>query len=153
MTTFHTEIKNKFLESVILDNDIDSLIALLQNENTELDPNSALRFTSINGNIDVFKILLNDRRANPSEYNNYAIRLAAQNGHFKIVELLLNDDRVNPTDVCNYAICAAYKNGYIKITNLLWNSIQVKCTLQTNASKIYKQLIQQDLLKSKIENF
>ena len=44
--------------------------------------------------INNFKILLNDKRVNPSECNNDAILYASENGHFFIVQLLLNDERI-----------------------------------------------------------
>ena len=47
--------------------------------------------------IEVVKLLLTDKRVNPSANNNFAIRWASRNGHTKVVKLLLADERVDPS--------------------------------------------------------
>ena len=47
-----------------------------------------------NNNINNVKLLLNDKRVDPSDDNNWAIKLASQNGHVDIVNLLWQDQRI-----------------------------------------------------------
>jgi hypothetical protein len=45
----------------------------------------------------VVKLLLSDKRVDPSAADNYAIRYASKKGHYDVVELLLADERVDPS--------------------------------------------------------
>tara|TARA_Y100000034_G_scaffold99524_1_gene122299 strand:- start:350 stop:610 length:261 start_codon:yes stop_codon:yes gene_type:complete len=44
--------------------------------------------------INNVKLLLNDKRVDPSDRNNWAIRFAFKNKHFDIVNLLWQDQRI-----------------------------------------------------------
>ena len=44
--------------------------------------------------MEVVKLLLSDKRVDPSAENNYAIRYTSK--HYEIVKLLLSDKRVDP---------------------------------------------------------
>ncbi len=46
------------------------------------------------GHIEVVKLLMADRRVDPSDLNNYALKWAAQNKHTHVYDLLLTDRRV-----------------------------------------------------------
>jgi hypothetical protein len=43
------------------------------------------------------KLLLQDKRVDPTAFGNHAMRLAMQNGHTEIVELLVGKTPVNST--------------------------------------------------------
>ena len=49
---------------------------------------------SANGHYNVVKLLLEDKRVNPADNNNFAIRWASEYGHYNVVKLLLGDNRV-----------------------------------------------------------
>jgi hypothetical protein len=44
--------------------------------------------------LEIVKLLLQDNRVDPSDFNNYAIKAAIENENLKIIELLLQDSRV-----------------------------------------------------------
>ena len=54
-----------------------------------------IRWASQNGYIAVVERLLQDRRVDPSAYNNEAIHLASKFGHVAIANRLLQDPRVS----------------------------------------------------------
>ena len=56
--------------------------------------NYAIRQASMNGHIEIVRLLLKDGRVDPSDLNNWAIREASIYGHTDIVKLLLDDPRV-----------------------------------------------------------
>ena len=78
-----------------------------------IDDNKALKYSCENGYLEFVKLLLKDKRTNPSNSNNYAIRYARHSGHLEIVKLLLQDIRVNPSDDNNSAIILACHNGWL----------------------------------------
>ena len=102
--------------------------------------------------INNVKLLLKDKRVNPSDRNNWAIQLASQNGYFDIFKLLLEDNRVDPSDKNNCAIILASHNGHVAIVNLLWQDQRVKDTLKVDDKELYNELIKNDI-KEKIEVF
>ena len=59
--------------------------------------NRALKKSSKNGNSNIVKILLSDRRTNPSVQQNLPLRTACKKGRIEIVKLLLNDKRIQPS--------------------------------------------------------
>lgn len=71
------------------------------------------------GHADVVKILLADKRVDPSAHYNDAIILAANNGHTKVVKVLLVDKRVDPAAQDNSAIGVASREGHIEVVKLL----------------------------------
>jgi ankyrin repeat protein len=89
------------------------------------DDNSAIRFASQNGHIEIVRFLLMYNRvcrSNPSADDNYAIRFASQNGHTEIVKFLLMDNRVgrsNPSAKDNEAIRFASLEGRVGVVKLL----------------------------------
>jgi hypothetical protein len=74
---------------------------------------------------DVFKMLLEDPRIDPSADYNYSIRVASENGHTEIVEMLLHDPRVDPSAWNNYAIRNASENGHTEIVEMLLKDSRV----------------------------
>lgn len=55
------------------------------------------------GNMEMFNLLYNDARVDPSVQNNKAIQAAAQYGNTEIVKILMADERVDPADNINRA--------------------------------------------------
>jgi ankyrin repeat protein len=93
---------------------------------------SAIRFASGYGNVEVVKLLLNDPRVDPSAHDNYAIRWASRNGHVEVVKLLLNDPRVDPSADNNCAIRWASRNGHVEVVKLLLNYPRVDPSAYNN---------------------
>ena len=54
----------------------------------------AIRHAAANGHTEVVKLLLKDKRVDPTARNNFAIRWAAKKGYQDVVRLLLKDKRV-----------------------------------------------------------
>jgi hypothetical protein len=50
------------------------------------------------GHLYIVKLLLSDKRVNPSAESNGAIREACREGHSEIAKLLLSDKQVDPSD-------------------------------------------------------
>ena len=58
------------------------------------ESNKTLRYAARAGNWEIFKLLFDDPRSNPSATNNFALKWATLNNHWKIVDELLKDKRV-----------------------------------------------------------
>ncbi|KAJ3030035.1 UNVERIFIED_CONTAM: hypothetical protein HDU68_010284 [Siphonaria sp. JEL0065] len=81
-----------------------------------------------NGYLDIFKLLMEDGRLDPSSEDNIAIFIAAQSGHSEIVKLLLQDPQVDPSTSENRALGAACQNGHTKVVELLLTAARVDPT-------------------------
>lgn len=88
----------------------------------------------------IFNIFLNDKRIDPSAYNNYATYHAAYYGCTEIIKKLLKDDRVDPSDRSNNALSIAYKCGYEEIVSLLFQDKRVKISLKKEKIDFYNYL-------------
>ncbi len=88
-------------------------------KSVEYDLDCMLFITCSEGNIELYKYLIDIKRVDPSRNHNYVIRLAASNGHLEIFKLLLADKRVDPSDDDNLAIDEAAQNGRLEIFKLL----------------------------------
>ncbi len=101
-------------------------------QDTTFDPsfhdNLAIRYACMygssdiaveNGKIEVVKLLLQDKRVDPSANHNHAIRWAIEKGFSDVVEILLQDNRVNPSDFGNAAIRETSENGFFDLVKLL----------------------------------
>jgi hypothetical protein len=81
-------------------------------QNREVDPlarhSLAFVFSIDQGSQEIFKLLLEDGRVDPSFYGNIAVRLASHKGFVGILRILLNDARVDPSDFDN-ACCRSWK--------------------------------------------
>ncbi len=80
---------------------------------------AAQSYTVHNGNDLAIKVLLADKRVDPSESNNLTIRQASEYGHPEIVRLLLADQRVDPSAENNQAIQWASRYGRLEVVKLL----------------------------------
>jgi len=58
---------------------------------------NVMEWASENNYFEIVKLLLADKRVDPSTNNNSAISYASKKGHTEIVKLLLNDKRVDPS--------------------------------------------------------
>ena len=79
----------------------------------------AIRWASEEGYVEVVKLLLQDRRANPAARANYALREAAENKHLKVLKLLLEDGRADPGVWGNEIIKLASKKGNVEVVKIL----------------------------------
>ena len=93
-----------------------------------------LILSSAKGYVDILRVLLNDRRFNPSEPNNMAIRTACEHGHVKCVEILLNDMRVDPTDCSNDALISACETGQYEVVSVLLKDKRINPSDLENAA-------------------
>jgi hypothetical protein len=59
----------------------------------------------------VVKLLIEDKRVNPTANDAYCLRAAAENGFAAVVLVLLQDGRVDPSILDNYALTNASANG------------------------------------------
>ena len=75
------------------------------------------------------RLLLSDKRVDPSVNNNYAIRWASRKGHPEVVRALLLDGRVDPSAYNNYAIQWASRNGHAEVVRLLFSDERVRKAL------------------------
>ncbi|KAI8891619.1 ankyrin repeat-containing domain protein [Globomyces pollinis-pini] len=116
---YHQPIGADF-EQAVERNKADILKILLEDSRSvSFDYNQAIIDASEFGYIEIVRILLNDKRGDPSAYDNCAIRFAAENGHIEIVKMLLDDERVDPSGDSNYAIRNSSKNGHTEIVRVL----------------------------------
>jgi hypothetical protein len=81
---------------------------------------------SRSGHVQVVKLLLSDKRVDPSAGDNRAIKNASINGHVEVVKVLLSDPRVDPSAGNNDAIRRASENGHVEVVKLLLNDSRVK---------------------------
>ena len=85
------------------------------------DSNKLFVESALTGRADIIRILIKDKRVDPSYDDNDAIRGASYYGHVEVIKLLLNDGRTDPSSNYNQAIRFASEKGYTEITNLLLN--------------------------------
>lgn len=98
------------------------LLAWLRDEHTKLLADYgwfALIYASRHGYLEVVKLLLADKRVDPSSQMNRAIREASSNGHSEVVKLLLTDPRVDPAFKNNEAVRRAFENGHSEVVQVL----------------------------------
>jgi hypothetical protein len=152
---------NKQIEfqKAIEDNNVKTVKKLLTQ--SEVNPSNnvsiSIRTAAKFGYIDIVKLLLNDKRADPTTRSKNVIKLNTfetsvlyQQSH--IVELLLKDKRVDPSFNSNRCIIMCSDDGNLEIVDLLWKDKRVKDTLQNDYKELYDQLIKKDI-KNKIELF
>ena len=144
--------QNEFDEA-IEKNNITKIESLLKDKTVDpANNNNAIRHAAKNGYLEIFKLLLNDPRSDPSDKHNYAIILASKNGHTDIVQLLLNDTRVDPSEFNNNSILLSFRDDHTDIVKLLWDDKRVKNTLQNDNINLYNTLKKQEI-KKKVSEF
>jgi ankyrin repeat protein len=145
--------KQEEFQKAIEENNIKLVCELVQEG--KIDPenngNEALRTAAKYGFVDIVELLFKVG-VKPVFGGNCTIRIAAFYGNIKLIEFLLKESRVDPSDCGNESICFAYKKKYTDIVELLWSSQTVKDTLKYDNTKIYNELVQQDI-KNKVSQF
>eukprot|EP01118_Nematostelium_gracile_P002769 TRINITY_DN1306_c0_g4_i2.p1 TRINITY_DN1306_c0_g4~~TRINITY_DN1306_c0_g4_i2.p1 ORF type:complete len:277 (-),score=77.03 TRINITY_DN1306_c0_g4_i2:375-1205(-) len=104
-------------------------------DDPSLQENVIFRTASENGNMEIVKELLEDKRVNAGARREEAMRMACKNGHLNIVKMLLQDKRRDPSAVENEAIRWACTNGHLEIVNVLLDDERV------NPSACYNEAI------------
>eukprot|EP01117_Protostelium_nocturnum_P016069 TRINITY_DN6297_c0_g1_i1.p1 TRINITY_DN6297_c0_g1~~TRINITY_DN6297_c0_g1_i1.p1 ORF type:complete len:512 (-),score=102.17 TRINITY_DN6297_c0_g1_i1:17-1552(-) len=75
---------------------------------------------AIGGNLEIFKLLINERRMDPSDgEENRVFVQAATYGNSEIVEFLLRDERSDPNLPYNLSVRASAQNGHKRVLELL----------------------------------
>ena len=105
-----------------------------------------------NNDIVNVKLLLKNKKVNPSNNYNWAIYFSSQEGYLTIVKILLQIEIVNPSDLDNRAFRYTNKDTNINIATLLWNDKRVKDTLQNIDNETYDK-IKKENIKNKIKVF
>jgi ankyrin repeat protein len=112
------------------------LEGILSKVNIGADGHLAIRLASQRGHSEVVKLLLEDKRVDPSACNNEAIRWASKNGHLEVVKLLLQDGRVDPSDQNNSdqysAIHWASQFGHLEVVKLILEGKRVDPSVGNN---------------------
>lgn len=70
----------------------------------------SLRLAVSNGQVEVVKLLLTDKRINPASGMSDPLRAAVKNDHSKLIEILLADGRSDPT----HGFLSAAEEGHLK---------------------------------------
>lgn len=85
------------------------------NFNVYTENNYAIRWASANGHAKCVKLLLQDKRVDPTVHSQWALRSAAERGHFQIVRLLLQYKKrvVDASAHDSWAFRIACELGYI----------------------------------------
>jgi ankyrin repeat protein len=83
------------------------------------NPSDYIKDAIFNKNIEVLKLLLNDKDIDPSNNKNVAIIIASFYGNIEAVKLLLQDKRVDPSDRKNEALMKSIENGKTEVVRLL----------------------------------
>lgn len=81
--------------------------------------NNALVVASERGHDDIVRILLQDKRFDPTYNNNKAFKKATINGKLEVVSIFLNDPRFDPTIDAREILKRTTKKGYYDIVDLL----------------------------------
>ena len=77
------------LLNIIIQKLLSYYLNILTLKDPSIENNILIREASRDGNIDVVKLLLADKRVNPSANDNEAIQWAKYYGHTEVVKLLL----------------------------------------------------------------
>jgi hypothetical protein len=94
--------------------------------------NTAIRWASLYGYLDVVNRLLLDPRVDPSANDNIAIRWASLYGHLDVVNRLLLDPRVDPSTADNYVVQMASEYGHLDVVNGLLEDLRVDPSADNN---------------------
>ena len=102
--------------------------------NVRTSNNLAIRWASAKGHVEVVKILLSDKRVDPTADDNYAFQWASEYGQVEVVKILLSDKRVDPTAGNNLAIRVASANGHVEVVKILLSDKRVVPSADDNAA-------------------
>ena len=93
---------------------------------------SAFERNSNSTSSEIIKIILSDKRCDPSLYNNNALMHASDLGLTKIVKMLLSDKRTDPSSRCSIGIILASEKNYVDIVKILLADERVDPTTNQN---------------------
>lgn len=116
----------KISENIILyyaasDNQIDLMKILLNDsriKNINDRANNPLRSACIKGHVEMVKLLLADKRIEPTLLNNLIFRSAVLHDNYEIAKLLLTNPKIDPSDYNNdaiYTACSINNQNMIKL--------------------------------------
>jgi len=160
----NSQLNGKLLKYVVeyhraFDNSIPLIKQILNRELTSKDIAGALTKTLWKNNpseeqLEIFNLLLSDKRIDPSEDNNILIRWSSTNGFIDLVNFLLQDPRVDPSDGDNAALKGAEMYEHRNIVKLLMNDKRVmdkmKHGLKESLSNILKPKTQDEVIEAAI---
>ncbi|KAJ3205928.1 hypothetical protein HDU67_008557 [Dinochytrium kinnereticum] len=87
--------------------------------NPAADGNDALRWSAMEGHIEVVRSLLESGKVDPAAENNEALRWSCRNGHKAIAELLLSTGKVDADAEDHESLRWAARNGHADVVHLL----------------------------------
>jgi ankyrin repeat protein len=93
---------------------------------------NALIIACFFGHVDIARVLLKDRRINPSVHQNTAVMASIKRNHLEVLKLLLQDDRVNPMDHEQQVILTAVYCGSPEVIRMLLEHPLVDPTFGSN---------------------
>jgi ankyrin repeat protein len=93
---------------------------------------SILLIACENANVEVIKVLLQDKRVDPTARANRAIEAACENGHLDVLKVLLTDKRADPSSSKQHPIRIASYYGYADIVRELLQDERVDPTVENN---------------------
>ena len=107
------------LRTAVYREDVDVIRVLLADD--RMDPTNLLEIAALNGNLEIFKLLLAHPRvlAHPPNCAKGIFLSAVSTGNTEIVKLLLAHPRADPSDQDNQAIIDAASLGNLEIFKLL----------------------------------
>jgi len=106
-----------------------------------------------NGNVELVKMVLDDKRINPMVSDGYPLGKACQFGHIEIVKLLLADSRVQPNTCYEEPIRMAAMYNHPEIVKILLEDGRVNPFFNGNMaisnmiSERYSRTINYDIIK------
>lgn len=149
---------NEVLEYAAMNGHLDIVKLLLPR--LQESGGNALLLAAEKGHTHVVRLILKDKRFDPTFSNNLAVRRASGNGHSETVQELLNDQRVNPGDKRNDAIIWACQRGHLNVVRTLihdrrvdpsdLNNMALRCTTD---ERIMSELIRSKRVRSKLSTF
>jgi len=120
-------------KNYIRDGNIENIKELLkQGWDPSVDRNDPFFIACQYGQIEIVKLLLQDKRVNPASHDNSAIAEACREGNIEVINLLLKDSRVDPSGNSNYGIKRASRNGHVEVVKLLLKDSRVDPTAEDN---------------------
>jgi ankyrin repeat protein len=115
---------------------VDQIKLFLQDDITLLDLHCAFLEAS-KGDVEIMKLILDDKRYDPSCFDNESIISASAHGFYDAIKLLLLDKRVDPAAQSNQAIISASQiYGNTECVKLLLSNNKVDPSAQDNQAFI-----------------
>jgi len=123
---------NTVLRNLCHNLNFECLYKLLKGHMNKVDPtvnfNIAIRYASFYGQTKIVRLLLTDKRVNPSDLDDYALIHASKNGYVDVVKLLTKKRNV----IANYnqkSLLCAFENNNFDVFEILLRKINIKLSL------------------------